>query len=197
MLRSCIACNKFSTTIIRDRCRICYGRARRRGEIQTRPMKTRSVSDRFWDLVSKDGPVIRPDLGQCWIWIGQPNFWGYGVFATGPRGRTVAHRMSWILTHGLIPEDIFVLHKCDNRRCVRPDHLFLGTRADNAADMRSKDRQARGSRTAGARLTEDAVRHIRAHAKDRRSDFVAFAEEFGVHPDTIRFVVRRKTWRHV
>jgi hypothetical protein len=178
-------------------CMTCYGPARRLGNIQTRPKKTRALKERFWGLVNKNGPVIRADLGRCWIWIGQPNRWGYGVFAVNRRSRTVAHRVAWTLTHGTIADDLFALHKCDNRLCVRPDHLFIGTQADNAADMKSKDRQARGSRVGGAKLTESTVRQIRAHVKDHPDEFEAAARELGVHPDTIKLVVRRKTWRHI
>jgi hypothetical protein len=177
-------------------CMRCYGKARRRGEIQIRPTRTRTVSERFWPLVNKNGPVIRHNLGRCWIWTGQPNVWGYGVFAVGRRSRTGAHRVAWGLTNGPIPVGLLALHKCDNRLCVRPDHLFLGDQADNAQDMREKRRQAQGSRVGGAKLTEAAVREIRLRAHSP-GDFDLLAEEFGVHPDTVKLVVARKTWKHV
>jgi hypothetical protein len=73
------------------------------------------------------------------VWIGAVGRHGYGVFA--PRHATVrAHRYAWELTNGPIPTGLVVAHRCDNTRCVRPDHLFLATQAENLADMRAKGR---------------------------------------------------------
>lgn len=93
---------------------------------------------RFWSNVRRsDG---------CWEWTGSKRGNGYGCLAVG--GRQVgAHRVAWETQNGPIPEGLFVLHKCDNPPCVRPDHLFLGTAKDNAMDM------ARKGRAAGARQT--------------------------------------------
>jgi hypothetical protein len=87
---------------------------------------------RFWAKVSKgDG---------CWIWTGSRNPKGYGRLNTGNRVR-LAHAISWELSHGAVPDGLWVLHRCDNPPCVRPDHLWLGTAADNTADMVAKGRQ--------------------------------------------------------
>lgn len=97
-----------------------------------------TVAQRFWRQIEKsDG---------CWNWAGLRNKFGYGRLTSSGKGARdlVAHRVSWEFHHGQIPNDLCVLHKCDNPPCVNPDHLFLGTKADNNADKVAKDRQARG-----------------------------------------------------
>lgn len=90
-------------------------------------------TDLFWRHVRKsDG---------CWEWQGNRNNRNYGMSWYHPLGKKIpAHRVSWLLAHGEIPEGMCVLHKCDNRPCVRPDHLFLGTHSDNTRDMNAKGR---------------------------------------------------------
>lgn len=80
----------------------------------------------------------------CWEWSGCRTNGGYGRFGRSRRlGWILAHRMSWILAHGEIPPDMCVCHKCDNRICVKPDHLFLGTKQDNIKDCITKGRRSR------------------------------------------------------
>lgn len=93
------------------------------------------LADRFWAKVEKsDGPL-------CWLWLGTKNAQGYGAVSL-PGGKRMgrAHRVSWELTNGKIPEGLDVLHRCDNPSCVRPDHLFLGDDKANMLDAKAKGR---------------------------------------------------------
>lgn len=78
--------------------------------------------------------------GLCWPWIGRRNAAGYGVFDTFLDGDRMAHRVAWVIEHGPILDGLFVCHSCDNPRCVRPSHLWLGTHSDNMRDMAAKGR---------------------------------------------------------
>lgn len=124
------------------------------------PIVSEKTINRFWGKVQ----ILRDD--DCWEW--QAGFYSgshYGAFNF--RGQnTNAHRAAWIFTHGEIEnKDIFVLHKCDNRKCVNPNHLFLGTQQDNMVDMTQKHRHPTlfrsGESHPGAILTTEQVSKIR------------------------------------
>lgn len=146
---------------------------------------------RFWGKVDK--------TEGCWLWTACLNRDGYGDFNLGRRGQghELAHRYSWALANGPIPDDLCVLHRCDVRSCVRPDHLFLGTRTDNHADMVAKGR-TRGNPTRGeahnqAKLTAEQVIAIR-EAGGRQRDVAAL---FGVSQTLVSRIRRREIWTHI
>lgn len=151
-----------------------------------------SVEDRFWTKVLKtDG---------CWLWTGGGTRTGYGTFYIEGRMQG-AHVASWKLTYGPLTDRLCVLHKCDNPKCVRPDHLFIGTYKDNTQDMIAKGRArspgASGERNNKAVLTENQVREIRSIYGRGISMPTAIAARFGVCRSTINQIVARKIWRHL
>lgn len=100
----------------------------------------KSTENRFWERVNKDGPIV-PYIGTpCWVWTWGCNKEGYGRMSINGKPER-AHRYSFELANGPIPKDMVVCHRCDVRACVRPDHLFLGTKGDNIKDTYSKDRR--------------------------------------------------------
>lgn len=141
------------------------------------------LADRFWAKVKRaDG---------CWLWSGATTD-GYGHIRSAGRGRALlAHRVMWEMAHGPIPNGLCVLHGCDVRRCVRPGHLFLGTKADNSWDAATK------GRVAGTRLTALAVRAIRGLYATGGYSQQEIGLLYGVCQTEIGNVVRRKRWRHV
>jgi hypothetical protein len=136
--------------------------------------------------------IPEPNSG-CWIWLGTLERNGYARFG-GVRYRVLVHRFSYKLHHGKLPKHMCVLHRCDIRCCVNPDHLFLGTRKDNAIDCTSKGRNSRGERNGLSKLTEADVRQIR---NDPRPAYVIWKEHSNIAYSTIKRIKSKKTWRHV
>jgi hypothetical protein len=134
-------------------------------------------------------------LKSCTIWHRSLNNDGYGY--RWFRGKMwKAHRVAWVTAFGEIPEGSCVLHKCDNRACVNPDHLFLGSHKQNMEDMASKGRVARGQRHFLSKLTEKAVRSIRIYWAFG-FNHSQISRMFGLRPWTVQCIIQRKTWKHV
>lgn len=152
---------------------------------------------RFWKRVDKDGP-IHPVHGQCWIWTGSCFGSGYGQFYTVTKNYR-AHRVSWEIHFGSVPNGLNVLHRCDNRICVNPKHLFLGDDNDNIQDMVNKERHPRGETNGKHVLTEELVRYIRERYRKYSSadGSYAIANDLGVCQYTVMCVVQGKSWKHV
>lgn len=184
----------------RGYCRKHYSHWKRHGD----PLKETGYGRPFWDRVDKSG--------ECWVWTALTDRAGYGRIFGLPYGLSrqpvLAHRVSWLLTHGELDPDLCVLHHCDNPPCVRPDHLFLGTNADNSADMVQKGRgntePARkawkvffsGENNFGAKLTDDQVMDLRRRAA--AGEFgKPLAKEFGISASTAQSIIRGDHWQHL
>lgn len=157
--------------------------------------------NRFFNKVKK--------TDTCWNWIGAKNRYGYGKIMVNGK-RVLAHRLSWEIHRGSIP-DLCVLHRCDNRKCVNPFHLFLGTIQDNVRDCVNKGRvakgknhgrftkpenTARGCSIGNSRLNDHLVRKIR-NSYIKNKSLVFLSKKFKVPKSTIFNVVSLRTWKHV
>jgi len=142
-------------------------------------------AERFWSRVNKtDG---------CWEWTASGGR-GYGLIKFN-RKTVLAHRLSYVIHHPLTIEllehrEIYVCHRCDNRKCVNPSHLFLGSPADNTADMNAKGRGT-------GKLTETQVREIRIKYANGGITQLQLALEYGVNQSNINRLIRRKRWFHI
>lgn len=183
-------------------CQKHYLRWRRNGDperlvVQFKSTPGRSIEERFWEKVDKEGPVPqhRPELGPCWLWRAGRDKSGYGQFR---KESTVAlaHRVSYELEHGPIDSGVLLRHRCDNPACVNPSHLRPGTQRDNMRDMRSRQRSATGRKNGSVKLTDSDVRQIRLLRQEGRT-VTSLAKQFGVSRATVWRVVERKNWQHV
>jgi HNH endonuclease len=154
-----------------------------------------NAAERFWTKVKK--------AKKCWIWKSAVGLNGYGYFHTKHAGTQYAHRIVWQLTYGKIPSGLFVLHSCDNRACVNPTHLFLGTHQDNINDCVAKGRHLvsrnvpKGENQYNAKLTKRKILAIRAaYAKGKLTQY-ELADRYGIHQAHVWRIVRFKTWRHI
>ena len=141
---------------------------------------------RFWRLVHKGLPR------QCWEWQSTKNNSGYGKFWLN--GKTaLAHRVAYELHNGPIPAGFQVRHTCDNKPCVNPSHLLVGTGKDNARDALDRDRYRRGSGNGRAKLTEPQVSEIRQCWANGETQ-VSMARRFGVSRAAIQWVLNGRSW---
>lgn len=151
--------------------------------------KPKSLEIAFWEKVRR--------AEGCWEWAASKTKNGYGKMGRGGSMYS-AHRVSWELHNGPIQDGLCVLHRCDNRGCVNPDHLFLGTQQDNLRDMCRKGRNnsARGERSGSSKLTEDGVREIRRLNK-KGFGHAEVGRMFGVSATAISCINRGLAWRHL
>ena len=161
------------------------------------------LETRFWAKVKKGNPA------DCWEWMAARNNGGYGNLAYGRNAQgnwtgRMAHRISWELHNGPIPKGeghpgICVLHRCDNRLCVNPAHLFLGTNADNVADREAKgrNRPACGESHYLSKLSESDVRNIRKLYADGGISQPELGRYFQVSQTLIWSVIHSRGWKHI
>lgn len=179
----------------------------------------------FWRKVNKDGPL--PDqenphytgLDQCWIWTASiggrlhRSGRGYGQIKIKDKLH-LAHRISWLMHFGEIPDGLCVLHYCDNSTCVNPSHLHLGTLGENNTERETRqrgnqpvgdrsgvrlhpERVARGERQGSAKLTAESVKQIRREYKTGAFSQATLAKMHGVNQTLIGKIVNRRLWKHV
>ena len=157
--------------------------------------KIRSLEDRFWEKVDKRGPT------DCWEWTASKRN-GYGQIGRGRQGegKEYAHRLSWKLHNGSIPEGLCVCHHCDNRGCVNPRHLWIGTRADNLRDMTQKGRRSYNTGTRGearwnAKFTERKIYEVNELLDEGKLTHCEIADRYGVCRSTITSIHTGHSWR--
>lgn len=160
------------------------------------PKPKPTLEERFWAKVEK--------TEACWLWTSTvvSEAFPYGQISDAYKGKKrtrLAHRLSYEMHYGAIPDDLKVLHSCDNPRCVNPIHLWLGTSLDNARDCVQKQRHValRGAEHANARLTEENVRDIKQSYKKRVVTLEMLARKYDVSPSTVHYILQGKLWRHV
>lgn len=151
---------------------------------------------RFWSKVQK--------TDSCWLYTKlNPN--GYGYFTktiTKNLYSFLSHRVSWMLKHGPISKDVLVCHDCpggDNRSCVNPDHLFIGTHLDNIHDMMEKGRARKnhGEHNVRSFFTDKDIPNIRAEYLKGGTSYSKMAKRYSCGPNAIRSIVIRRTWKHI
>ncbi len=148
-----------------------------------------SVAVRLWSNVDSNGPVVRPELGPCWVWEGYVDPKGYGRITISHVSELV-HRVAWFVAYGKWPKPN-ALHRCDNRACVRLAHLFEGSNKDNTEDMLSKGREACGEKHGHAKLRQEQVDSIRTSTNTQS----ALAREYGVSRSLICQIKKGLRWR--
>ena len=169
----------------RGYCSRCYQRVQE-GVPLDAPAQRRNGAP-FWESVASVP-------SGCLEWTAGLDGHGYGRTRWKGRGQG-AHRVAWELTYGGIPEGLDVLHQCDNPVCVNPDHLFLGTQADNMQDKAVKGRALSGEENPQSLLTASQVLEIRELAGTMTHREIA--EKYGVHKATVSDITRRQTWAHI
>lgn len=176
---------------------ICLNLCSRHYKIQWkagRKIKTPTTAEfllhasRFWSRVNKG------KKNDCWEWRGSTSQNGYGFMSVNYKNYTT-HRLSWFFTYSGWPT-LWVLHSCDNRKCVNPAHLREGTALDNANDAKERNRLSYGQQHHCSKLTEKDVLEVRS---DRKNGYTqeALANKFNISRRAIRSLLSGKTWQHV
>jgi hypothetical protein len=154
--------------------------------------RNKPVEQRFWKNVDKD------TLNSCWKWVAGVSNTGYGSFGIN-NINYASHRVAWMLTNGDIPDGMCVCHKCDNRLCCNPDHLFLGTLNDNNQDMKQKGRNSagRGEQSGNHKFTEKDILSMRNRYARGEVTQVNLAKEYSSTRQYINLIIHHKYWKSV
>ena len=162
------------------------------------PSLERSIQLEMWaKSIKRFNKKMRIDDNGCWIYTGPKARNGYGEFVVSIcQKRVRAHRFAYEVAKGPIPEGMYCLHTCDVKHCVNPDHLYLGTHADNMRDRNMKGRLAHSERHGNTKLTTPqvlAIRRLAARDFTRRE----LADLYGVSPECIRDIANHRNWSYV
>lgn len=154
------------------------------------PQFTADFVERFWRYVDRGGG---PEA--CWPWLRSHNRFGQGQVVFRYK-HLITSRVAWEISNGTIPDGMCVCHRCDNALCCNPAHLFIGSMADNTADMVAKGRSANGSRHPGAKLIEGDVQEIREWCA-RGASTGSLGAVYNVSKSHIGAICRREKWKHL
>lgn len=146
---------------------------------------------RFWNHVVKQGD------DECWDWSGSGNQFGHGMFNISHTERMYAHRYSWQLVHGVIPEGMWLLHLCDRPQCCNPKHLVLGDHRLNTLHAVDRDRVAKGEHNGGAKLSVDDIAAIRERYAKGGIAAKQLGRQFGIGESQTLRIIHRQSWKHV
>jgi predicted XRE-type DNA-binding protein len=147
---------------------------------------------RFWSYVDRGNP------DECWQWKGGFQSGGYGCFNPYkmPVGTRMSHRIAWVLTHGKIKPQLQINHRCGNRSCCNPSHLYAGTQKENMRDRKEHGREQHGSKAWNSKLTEFDIKII-FELRKRGLSQTQIAPIFGVTSQTISHILSGKGWSHI
>lgn len=165
------------------------------------------TADRFWAKVDQNGPIPEhaPKLGRCWLWTGALSTGGYGNFWAFGRYMRATH-VVLLLKGVVVPEGQHACHHCDNPACVKPRHLFVGTRNDNMRDCHAKGRSGdallrsettRGAANVKAKLDERGVRALVDAWNAGGATKAELARRFNVWPSNVQHIIHGRTWKHL